>query len=196
MSAGIDGARARKSRNIARGGVCVLPCAARWCRGVTRASFLSFRGSLITPSYRAALRRDSIADDAEPKCVVRPVEMAARIDARCNFAGRRNIASGSVRRLTCADFRCRFVARSAQALRVMFGMPTSSCPSFAIGSTVLGALAAGGPTHVTNFKMSVVADPAQYLPRRAAAQMLQEYREGRKPKLNPAPAIVPPLCRA
>ena len=46
-------------------------------------SFFPFR-EVPPPSCRAPLRRDSIAGNAEPKCVARSVKMTTRID--CNFA--------------------------------------------------------------------------------------------------------------
>jgi hypothetical protein len=111
VSANIDFTRAWRSRNIVSGCVCGLIRTTRRCGGIARASLLSFQGSLVAPSYRATLRGDSIAHNAEPKCVVRPVEMATRID--CDFMGCGNIMGGFPRRLTCANFRCSFVARSA-----------------------------------------------------------------------------------
>ena len=136
VSASIDCTRARGSRNIVGLPIRGLIRAALWCGSVARASFLSFRGSLITPSYRATLRRDSIANNTETKCIVRPVEMSTRID--CDFMGCGNIMGGLPRRLTCADFRCSFVARSAEALRVMFGVPTGGWSRFTIGCTISG----------------------------------------------------------
>jgi hypothetical protein len=122
---------------------------------------------------------------------VRSIEMAARID--CNFAGRWNIATGSVASLTCADFRSFFVAGSAQAFRVMFGVPaSSSSTSFAIGFTLfVGALAARSPAHVANFKMSGV-DPAQNHPGWPGSQVIPEFYERAKTKLDSAGAVILP----
>ena len=54
-------------------------------------------------------------------------------------------------------------------------------------------LAAGGPTHVADFKMPAIADQAQYLPSRTAAQVIPEDCEGGEPKLDSAPAVIRPL---
>ena len=75
----------------------------------------------------------------------------------------------------------------------MFGVPAGGCSSFAIGAAAFGALAAGGPEYIADFKMPIVADPAQYLPGRTAAQMLQEPGKRGEPELYPAAAVVSPL---
>lgn len=80
--------------------------------GIARNRFLSFWRGRISPFYGAPLWRDSIAGGAKPKGVVQLVGVAARIDAHCNLAGRRNIVSRVICGLTCANFRCRFVTRS------------------------------------------------------------------------------------
>src|ERR1700686_1474344 len=99
------------TRNIVGGRIRGLIRAVFWCGRVACASLLSLPGSLVALSYGAALRRDSIANNTEPKCVVRPVEVATRIDAHCNLAGRsRNAVSGFPRCLSCANRRRNFVA--------------------------------------------------------------------------------------
>lgn len=81
---------------------------------------------------------------------------------------------------------------------MMFGMPASGCPSFAISGfavdfAIFCALLARCPMHVSDFEVAVRADQTQDLSGRTAAQVIPEYREGGKPKLDSAGAVILPL---
>jgi hypothetical protein len=113
VSASVDRARTARFRNISCSGVGPLSCATFWCGRVACAGPSSSPRIVVAPSNCTPLWRDEIAANAEPKSVIRPIGMAARVVAHYNFAGCRNIPGGSVCRLTGTDLRRGFIARPA-----------------------------------------------------------------------------------
>ena len=147
VSASIDCTRARRSRNIASGGVCVLPCAALRCSGVTlrtqtlrHVRAIGVTGGLnLLKQSSGRTKSGDIARPALAFRIVPPFWVPAYVDRL--YVG--DFLDDDTRHLTPPGFRW---------------------------SAFLTALAV--PKHIARREVTAAISAIQYLSRRPAAQVL------------------------